>query len=65
MERMDDASTPVPSVKIEKPKEHQKLGAFYLVLLFLSFCFILLTQFVLILEGTGTSLPTFLRFPVA
>lgn len=65
MERMDNSPTPAPTVKIEKPKEYQKLGAIYLVLLFLSFCFILLTQFVLILEGTGTSLPTFLRFPVA
>ncbi len=65
MERMDDSLTPAPTVKIERPKEYQKLGIFYILLLFLSFCFIFLTQFILILEGTGRSLPTFLRFPIA
>ena len=65
MERMDDFLTPTTSVKIEQPKERQRIGFFYVLLLFLSFCFIFFTQFILILEGTGRSLPTFLRFPIA
>lgn len=65
MERMDDLTSAAGSVKIEQPKDRQKLGFFYVTLLLLSFFFILMTQFILILEGTGRSLPTFLRFPIA
>ena len=65
MERMDDLTPIAGSVKIEQPEERPKLGFFYIALLVLSVVFILLTQFILILEGTGRSLPTFLRFPIA
>ncbi len=65
MDHTDDFITPTASVKIEQPKERERLGVFYFVLLFLSFLFILVTHFVLILEGIGRSLPTFLKFPVA
>jgi len=65
MDHTDDFITSTASVKIEQPRDRQRLGIFYFVLLFLSFVLILMTHFVLILEGIGRSLPTFLKFPVA
>ncbi len=63
---MDDfLEIPSTGVRIEQPNANQEIGLFYRILLFLAFVFILATHFILILEGTGRSLPAFLRFPVA
>ena len=65
MDHPDDFLTAPAGVKIEQPQDQEKLALGYVILLFLSFFFILMTHFLLILEGTGRSLPTFLRFPIA
>ncbi|GEM_PF-4821468 len=62
MERDDDILREGIGIKIEQPMIRQKLGVFYFLILFLSLFFISMTIFVLYLEGSGTSLPAFLRF---
>ena len=63
MEHLDDYP-PTGNVKIEQPKDREKVGLIYLVLLFLSFFFILMTHMLLSLEGLGRPLPTFLKLPI-
>ena len=63
---MDDfLDIPSTGVRIQQPNADEEISLFYRVLLFLAFVLILATHFILILEGTGRSLPAFLRFPVA
>lgn len=63
MEHLDDYPL-TPSVKIEQPKDRDKIGPIYLILLFLSFFFILMIHILLSLEGIGRPLPTFLKLPI-
>lgn len=63
MEHTDDY-IPTASVKIEQPRDQEKVGLVYLVLLFLSFFFILMTHILLSLEGIGKALPAFLRLSI-
>lgn len=52
-------------VKIQSPLlVEEKLHPIYYLLVIASAVFILVTLALLILEGTGTSLPTFLRIPL-
>ncbi len=64
---MDEMNMPQPvaKVKIEKPTESD-VSVVYGVLVFLSFCLIAFTLWILILEWTGSPLPIFLRllFPL-
>ena len=61
MEHADDVLREGIGVKIEQPKTRQKIGFFYLLLLFLSLLLISVTIYILFLEGTGKSLPIFLK----
>lgn len=63
MERINN-SLGISGVIIEEPKTVRPLGWFYILLLLLSFLFVIVSLWILILEGTDTSLPSFLRLPV-
>ncbi|MBI4395235.1 MAG: hypothetical protein HY583_03450 [Candidatus Omnitrophica bacterium] len=61
---MEESETPAKlGVRIERPAP-EKIGSFYLFLVVLSFFLIAFTVWLLALEWSGQSLPSYLRLPV-
>ncbi len=52
---------PKTGIKIEKPQS-SRIGPFFIAMLSLSLVLVVFTLTLLVLEGTGQSLPQFLKF---